>query len=121
MAKIIVADDSVDVATMIAEMIEREGHDVDIVYDGRQLIEKIENGNSYDVIVTDLLMPDVDGFGVLSHLRNQKIDVPVFVLSGGGVTLNSDDALRAVENMATGVMKKPIKCADLIEKINSVL
>ncbi len=111
MAKIIVADDSQDVAFMIAEMLEREGHDVDVVHDGRQLIDRIEVGGglSYDVIITDLLMPNMDGFGVLRYLKSNKITIPVFVLSGGGVTLSSDDALKSVESLATGIMKKPIK------------
>ncbi|MGH1455887.1 MAG: response regulator transcription factor [Alphaproteobacteria bacterium] len=121
MANIIIADDSEDVAYMVAEMLTREGHVVDVVDDGRKLIARIEAGANYDVIITDLLMPNMDGFGVLRYLKNNNIDVPVFVLSGGGVTLNSDDALKSVEALATGVMKKPVKCGELLEKINSVL
>ncbi len=121
MAKIILADDSNDVAVMIAEVLTREGHEVDVVNNGRKLIESVDAGDGYDIIITDLLMPDVDGFGVLRHLKKEGVETPVFVLSGGGVTLNSDDALKAVEDLATGVMKKPVKCTDLIEKINSVL
>ena len=120
MAKILLADDSIDVASMLCEMLMREGHHVDVVYNGRKLVERVDNGGAYDVIFTDLLMPDLDGFGAIRHLRNKGVKTPVFVMSGGGVTLNSDDALRAVEAMATGIMKKPVRCADLIEKIQSV-
>jgi CheY-like chemotaxis protein len=120
MAKILLADDSVDVASMLCEMLMREGHHVDVVHNGRKLVEHVENSGSYDVIFTDLLMPELDGFGALYLLRSKGVKTPIFVMSGGGVTLNSDDALRAVEALDTGVMKKPVKCADLIERIQSV-
>lgn len=121
MVKVLLAEDSRDVAVMIAEMLTREGCDVDVVGDGRKVIEKIEaHPDVYDVLVTDLLMPEIDGFGVLRHLKSNSIDIPVIVLSGGGVTLKSEDALRAVSGLASAVMKKPVNCAALLEKIKEV-
>lgn len=121
MAKLLVVDDSVDVAHLIAEMLGREGHDVDVLHDGRQVVEKLKGGAVYDVIITDLIMPDLDGVGVMRYLNKVEDKTPVLVLSGGGVTISSDDALRAVVNMAAGVLAKPVKCDELLEKIESAM
>ena len=121
MAKILLAEDVEDVALMLSEVLTREGHQVDIVYDGRALIDNIDDGKKYDVIITDLLMPKLDGYGVLRYLKAANDKTPVLVLSGGGVTLNSDDALRAVHGLAAAVMKKPVNCSELIEKIKEVV
>ncbi len=121
MAKLLVIDDSPDVAQLISEMLRREGHDVEVSFDGRQAIDLIDSGQSFDAILTDLIMPELDGVGVIHQLREMGDDTPVLVLSGGGVTINSSDALKSVEGLARAVLKKPVKYEELLDKVNSVL
>lgn len=121
MAKLLVIDDSADVAELLSEILAHEGHLVDISYNGREAIERIEAEEKFDVIITDLIMPDLDGLGFLKYLKEQNNDTPVLVLSGGGTTISPDLALNSVKKLATDVLKKPIKYDELIEKINLIL
>ena len=121
MANLLVVDDSIDVAELISEMLEREGHTVSISHDGRQAIARINAGESYDVIITDLIMPELDGVGFLKYMQKTGNKTPVLVLSGGGVTISSREALKSVGTMAVGVLAKPIKCAELLEKIETAM
>ena len=121
MVHILVADDSKDVAELMSEMLGREGHTVELAYDGQQVIDRIKGGEVFDIIVTDLLMPGVDGVGVLRFLQDQGNATPVLVLSGGGLTVNAENALKVVKNMADDVLAKPVKYEELLQKIDALV
>ncbi len=117
MAHIFVADDSPDVAHLVGAILEREGHSYESFENGKLLVDHIESGATCDIVITDLLMPELDGLGVLRHMTANHPDVPVLVMSGGGVTIDSSGALKAVEQIASGVLEKPIDCDDLVAKV----
>lgn len=120
MAQLLVIDDNIDVAHLISEMLEREGHKVEISTNGRDAINRLEKGETFDVIITDLIMPDLDGMGVLHYIRDHKADIPVLVLTGGGVTIKPEEALKAASGLASDVLTKPIKYGALLEKVDAL-
>jgi DNA-binding response OmpR family regulator len=63
----LVVDDDDPIRTMLANVVQRQDLDVDTARDGVEAIERLQD-NGYSVIVLDLMMPRVDGFGVLEHL-----------------------------------------------------
>lgn len=117
MAHIFVADDSADVAHLVGAILQREGHSYDSFGNGKLVVEHLESGATCDIVITDLLMPELDGLGVLRYVTANKPGLPVLVMSGGGVTIDSSEALKAVEKIASGVLEKPIDCDDLIAKV----
>lgn len=121
MARLLIVDDSLDVVQLLSEMLRREGHDVDVANNGVEALEAINGDVQYDVVISDLIMPEMDGFGLIRRLKEEGNQTPIIVLSGGGVTLKSEDALKAVENLVSGVLKKPIKCDELLEKIDAAM
>ena len=121
MTKILVVDDDVIWQKFISEILTREGYEIEICPSGVEAVEKLEKGGTYDLILTDLIMPELDGMGVLNHLRSKEDTTPVIVLSGGGVTLSSEDAIRSVEGMVAGVLEKPVQYQELVHKIKTVL
>src|SRR4051812_40042956 len=56
---------------MLAKVVERQDVDVDTARDGVEAIDKIDRGK-YDLVVLDLMMPRIDGYGVLKHIRQQR-------------------------------------------------
>lgn len=64
----LVVEDDEQIRSMLAKVVERQGLNVDTATDGAEAIEMM-NGADYDVIVLDLMMPLVDGYGVLRHMR----------------------------------------------------
>lgn len=121
MARVLVVDDSVDMLEMLAEVLLREGHQVEKASNGAEALKFFDDGHEFDVVLSDLIMPVLDGFGLMKELSRRGIVVPVIILSGGGVTMDSAEALRVVENMAFSVLKKPIKCEVLFEQINHAM
>ncbi len=120
MVRVLLAEDNKDVADLIAEMLEMEGHQVEVVSNGLLAVDLLKSGAEFDVVITDLIMPVLDGIGVLRYVLAQEQRIPVIVLSGGGVTIGSQDALRVVEGMANAVLQKPIVHNDLIQAVTSV-
>ena len=69
--KALVVDDDEPIRTMLAKVIERQDLDVDVARDGAEAIERLDGPNSdYNVVLLDLMMPRVDGFAVLRHMRD---------------------------------------------------
>jgi CheY-like chemotaxis protein len=64
----LVVDDDDPIRTMLKKIVERQDLDVETARDGAEAIERLDASN-YDVIVLDLMMPKVDGFGVLKHIQ----------------------------------------------------
>jgi DNA-binding NtrC family response regulator len=69
----LVVDDDDPIRTMLANVVQRQDLDVDTARDGAEAIERIDH-DRYSVVVLDLMMPRVDGFGVLDHLEAHHPD-----------------------------------------------
>jgi CheY-like chemotaxis protein len=65
----LVVDDDDPIRVMLSKIVERQNLDVDTARDGAEAIERIDNNGDYALIVLDLMMPRVDGYGVLHHLE----------------------------------------------------
>lgn len=65
--RVLVADDEVSIRTLVARMLHRGGFEPIEATDGQHAIEQLDSG-SFDAVVLDLMMPRVDGFGVVEHL-----------------------------------------------------
>lgn len=118
MAHIFIADDSPDVAHLVGAILKREGHSYESFSNGQRLIERFSDGSQCDLVITDLLMPELDGLGVLRYMGAHIPDTPVLVMSGGGVTIDASCALKSVAQIAAGVLEKPIDYDVLITKVS---
>lgn len=80
MKTILIAEDDPFLAKLFLMNLERESWNIVIVGDGRQAIEAIEAGRP-DILLLDLIMPVLDGYAVLQHIKAKEYAFPVFVLS----------------------------------------
>jgi len=82
MCKILVIDDEKVIINMLQKLLEMHGHDVDTAEDGGEGIQKFDS-DRFDLVITDIFMPGVDGNSVAKHIRNSdKKYVPVIGMSG---------------------------------------
>lgn len=82
MNNILVIDDEESVLLMITMALAKYGFDVEIATDGLEGIKKFDEGR-FDLVITDILMPVLDGFGVVRHIRNsERRYTPVIAISG---------------------------------------
>tara|TARA_R110002124_G_scaffold287365_1_gene474094 strand:+ start:25933 stop:26310 length:378 start_codon:yes stop_codon:yes gene_type:complete len=120
MARILVIDDTDGVRETIKVTLENEGHIVDDACDGIKGQKAIEN-NDYDLIITDMFMPEKDGFDIMTFARARNKTVPIIVISGGGAALTADWALTGAEAFANATIQKPFKSEVLIRTVNEQL
>jgi two-component system nitrogen regulation response regulator NtrX len=83
MARILVIDDEEAVRFTVKEVLVRAGYDVDTASDGKEGLEILRDSGA-DLVITDIIMPGIDGVAVLNHVRAEYENTPVIVISGGG-------------------------------------
>ena len=83
MARILVIDDETYIRTALREVLEREGFEVCTAGDGRKGLEMLD-ADGADLVITDIIMPGIDGVETLEKIRESHPDIPVIVISGGG-------------------------------------
>ena len=106
---ILIIDDSQELLIALSEYLKREGFEVDTSSDGSDGILLIE-GKSYDIILTDLKMPVVDGMEVLGYVKKNSPDSICIVLTGYGTIKNAVEAIKAG---AFDYLTKPVKLDEI--------
>jgi len=109
-ARVLVADDDQAIRQLVCTILQREGLEVDCVADGQEAIEKLEQ-HDYAVILLDLMMPRVDGFGVAAYLKeNPPANKPVVLV----VSAYADQKFKEVDpDVVAGVLRKPFEVANI--------
>ncbi len=107
-AKIMVADDDTLVRSTISNILKAFGYEVVAVPDGTDAIQTIDE--SFDVIILDINMPQMDGFATIEVLNKLGLEIPVLFLTGDG---SMDYAVRAINLGAYDFLSKPIEDLDL--------
>jgi CheY-like chemotaxis protein len=109
-SRILAADDDASIRQLVCTIIRREHFEVDCAADGHEAIEFLR-GHEYAVILLDLMMPRVDGFGVISWLRHNPPAIKPILLV---VTAYADQKFKQVDPaIVAGVLRKPFEVADL--------
>lgn len=113
--RVLIVDDDPAVREIVAAVLRREGMDVDVANDGQQAVSALDR-ESYAAVLLDLLMPVVDGNGVIAHMREKQIGTPVIVITG-----HSDEHPSLDSDVVRLVMEKPIEVSDLRDVVRAVL
>ncbi len=102
-SRVLVVDDEPAIRALVAKIVERAGHPVDTARDGAEAIEKLDH-TQYAVIVLDLMMPNVDGYGLLNHLKTRPGVKPAVIVVSAG----DSGALRRLDaSMVHSILRKP--------------
>lgn len=120
MARILVVDDDELVRSTVRATLKRAGHEVIEAQDGLQASDALAR-NPVDVVVSDIIMPEVDGIGLLLKLRKQYPTLKVIVISGGGRTQNVDFLRMARTLGADLALAKPFTPEELQRAVQDVL
>jgi CheY-like chemotaxis protein len=117
MANLLVIDDSILSRSMAADALRDAGHSVTEAANGRLGVAAFEE-DPPDCVVTDLLMPVMDGEQVVRYIRGIDREIPVFVLTAD-VQASTTTALRTLG--ATGLLHKPVKAPELVSLVEAAL
>ena len=118
MPRILIVDDSLFTRNTITKILKNSGgHEVIPVDKGSDAVDAVERENP-DCMLLDLLMPDVDGYGVLRMLKEKAIAIPVIIVSAD---IQETTEKECFELGAAGFLHKPVEEKTLLEAIQKVL
>lgn len=115
--RLLIADDEENLAYALKAVLEDAGYNCDVCFDGKSAIRLISQ-EIYDGLILDIMMPEKNGYEVLSIIRKKKIDIPVLLLSA----LNEvDDKVQGFDLGANDYLSKPFSTKELIAQIKVML
>ncbi|WP_395022927.1 response regulator [Dongia sp.] len=119
-ATVLVVDDDPDLLQSLRVLLEAYDYTVIMAANAAAAIAAVSEQQP-DLVLTDIYMPDADGFELINALRQHNLNVPVVAMSGGGRVGGYDNLSVATHLGAVAVIDKPFSNASLIETIERVL
>lgn len=121
MANILIVDDDKQIRSMLKQMLEREGHQVNTACDGVQalsaMLQKIP-----DLVITDLIMPEKEGLELIRELRRYYPDLKIVVITGGSRLIKPGGYLNTARLLGANLsFQKPIERKEFVSSINNLL
>ena len=117
MAKILVIDDERSIRNTLKDILEFEKHKVTLAENGKQGLETALN-EFFDIIFSDIKMPEMDGIELLEQLREKEVEAPVIMISGHG---NIETAVDCIKKGAFDFIEKPIDLSRLLVTVRNAL
>jgi len=114
--RVLVADDDPAIRKVVREALSREGWDVETAADGREAVDRAES-SPFDLVITDLAMPNLDGRGVVREIRKRS-EVPILVLT---VRAEEKEKVALLDAGADDYVVKPFGVAELLARVRALL
>lgn len=115
--RLLVADDEINLAKALQAVLIDAGYNCDVCFDGNSAIQLVSQ-EMYDGLILDIMMPEKNGYEVLSMIRKKKIDIPVLLLSA---LHEVDDKVIGFDLGANDYLSKPFSTKELIARIKVML
>jgi DNA-binding response OmpR family regulator len=116
--RILVVEDERKVASFIRQGLEEEGYAVDVAPDGAAAVDLALGGTAYDLVVLDVMLPKRDGFAVLRTLREQRMAVPVLLLTARD---SVPDRVTGLDLGADDYLTKPFAFGEFLARVRALL
>jgi DNA-binding response OmpR family regulator len=108
MAKILLIDDDLQMLNIVSLYLKKDGHEITTATNGNEGI-KLLGSQQFDLVITDVLMPERDGYEVLMWLKKQTNRPKIIAVSGGSVSIDSSSLLETSKHMSADiVLTKPL-------------
>ncbi len=122
MPRILLIDDDELLRDTLLQMLELDGHRVTEAADGETGLQRFGDGPAFDLVITGILLPGIDGTRVLEEMRRRRHDIPIMALSGGRRVLSPQFNLESAGLAgATAQLGKPFARSDLQAALRTAL
>lgn len=115
--RLLLAEDERSLSRALVTILNRNGFEVDAVYDGKAALEAIESGN-YDGVVLDIMMPKMNGLEVLKTIRDKENLIPILMLTAKA---EIDDKVEGLDLGANDYLTKPFAAKELLARIRTMI
>jgi DNA-binding response OmpR family regulator len=114
--KILIVEDEVSIAELERDYLEISGYEVELVHSGQKAVTMIRS-NPYDLIILDLMLPEIDGFSIIKAVRND-VDVPILMVTAKKEDI---DKIRGLGLGADDFITKPFSPSELVARVKAHL
>ncbi|MCK9226904.1 MAG: response regulator transcription factor [Syntrophorhabdaceae bacterium] len=115
--KVLVVEDEVKVSNFIMRGLEEEGYTVEVAEDGKKGLDLITAKN-YDIILLDLMIPEMDGLEVLKRMRQDEIETPVLIITAKST---KEDVIKGLDTGSDDYLTKPFSFDELLARMRALL
>ncbi len=115
--RILLVEDEKRIADFIARGLEGSGYSVEVAENGERTLARLGDA-TFDLIILDLMLPDIDGLVLLEKIRNRKTSQPILILSARG---SLDDRVKGLDVGADDYLVKPFAFVELLARIRALL
>lgn len=120
MSTILVLDDEKSVQALFSQFLQGEGYNVLCAANGREGLEMLRK-SKVDLVITDIMMPEMDGLEVVRKIRDGNASLPVIAISGGMRNAAVNFVSVAREFGANAIFEKPVSLGDLLTSVKELL
>jgi CheY-like chemotaxis protein len=122
MQQILIIDDSQSVCESMRLTISSAGFEVETAADGAQALRRLQQDNSFSLVITDIFMPEIDGIELVERLKADHPDIKIIAYSAGGMGLKSSEMLEVAKEMGADIIiEKPCTDEKLIGHVKELI
>lgn len=115
--RILIVEDEYRIANSIQKGLKQEGYAVDVCYNGAEGYD-LASTEDYDLIILDLMLPEMDGITICKNLRKNKIHTPILILTAKGQV---QDKVTGLDSGADDYLTKPFSFEELLARIRAII
>ncbi|MSP22380.1 MAG: response regulator transcription factor [Dehalococcoidia bacterium] len=117
MARVLLTEDEERMATLVADALRDDGHEVEVTHDGAAALDRARAGD-FEVLVLDVMLPDIDGFTVCRELRKSGVRTAVLMLTARDAI---EDRVQGLDVGADDYLVKPFAVAELRARVRALV
>ncbi len=122
MSRILIVEDTRLMRDSLVDVLTDAGHDVITADNGADAVTQVEAGETFDLMITDIIMPEMDGIQAILEIQTMQPMARIIAISGGSARMEKADGLETARRLgAVAVLEKPFEIDTLLSTIDQAL
>ncbi|MGE5547423.1 MAG: response regulator transcription factor [Solirubrobacterales bacterium] len=122
MSRILIVEDTRLMRDSLVDVLSAAGHDVTTAENGVHAVDMIAAGATFDIIITDIIMPEMDGIQAILEIQTMQPDARIIAISGGSARMEKAQGLETARRLgAVAVLEKPFEVDTLLATVDTAL
>lgn len=119
MSRILIVEDTRLMRDSLVDVLTASGHEVTTADNGQEAVDMIAEGAAFDIIITDIIMPEMDGIQAILEIQTMQPDARIIAISGGSARMEKAQGLETAARLgAVAVLEKPFEVDALLAAVD---